>query len=283
MIPKGKSVFTWILPRLANGNMKAFAAAVKAAGVNNVFIKLADGDYAITEPLVPVVINELRLQGVGVWAWQFVYGGSRILGNSIAAREATTILSQIQTYKPDGLLIDAESQYERNGATTWAETYMTSLRAAQPSLPIGLCSFRYPSVHPTFPWHAFLRYTDFHAPQIYWIGAHNPAQQLDRSISELTALAALPIVPIGAAYTEGDFLPTTAEIHDFYLGVIRNQLPGFGYWCWDTQGIQEHPEWLQEITKQTTSTTPPAPGFTIEQRLNQVETWAKTLGYTGPK
>lgn len=50
-----------------------------------------------------------------------------------------------------------------------------------PNTPIA--SVRYPRYH-RLPWRAFLERCDYAMPQVYWEQAHNPGDQLRRSLAE---------------------------------------------------------------------------------------------------
>jgi len=113
-----------------------------------------------------------------------------------------------------------------------------------------LCSYRFPSLHPELPWSSFLRRSDFHAPQVYWMQADNPGEQLQRSVRELLALRALPVVPIGAAFVEAGWQPTVAGINEFDRMAQALKLPGIGWWEWgeNGHGAEYHPDWWAAIS-----------------------------------
>ena len=78
---------------------------------------------------------------------------------------------------------------------------MDALRSSLPELPMALSSYRFPGYHPQLPWREFLEHYDYNMPQVYWMKAHNPADQLERSVNELTAKKpSLPVIPTGAAF-----------------------------------------------------------------------------------
>src|SRR4030065_446521 len=92
-----------------------------------------------------------------------------------------------------------------------ASSYMNHLRAALPSLPIGLCSYRWPSYHRELPWREFREYCNFDAPQVYWVGKHDPISQLNQSYAEFQAMIPwLPFVTVGSADIDRVWTPTGA-------------------------------------------------------------------------
>jgi hypothetical protein len=250
----GKGIFVWNLINCKGGNMPAFADAVRAGGFSWAVIKCADGLAAHNAALFDSARAELESRGIEVYGYQYIYGGNLDTGNSIAKGEADRAIVEIKKLGLELLVIDAEGWYERSGASAWAKTYCETLLAGVPNLKLALCSFRYPSVHQTFPWSTFLTYCHYHMPQVYWVKWHesskplSPGQQLEKSYNELIALKDLPFVPVGAAYAEGGWQPTVAEMDEFNSKAQLMSLPGVCWWAWDDHGLEEHADWLAAIT-----------------------------------
>lgn len=95
-------------------------------------------------------------------------------------------------------------------------------------IPIGLSSYRYVDGHPEIKWEDVCAYIDFHAPQVYWVGKHNPAAQLQESYNQLIAVRELPFIPIGSAYTQASYNwePTEADLNEFDKKAHDMGLPG---------------------------------------------------------
>jgi hypothetical protein len=291
MIPVGKGIFIWRLAVCAGGDMSLLANMSVNAHLQWVAIKAADGTDNFNQGsppswggpnLLPDAINKLRAVGIRVWLWQYIYGANW-LGQSIAAAEAQKAVENIGRFNPDGWLIDPEKEYKRNGAAAWTDTYMNMVRASCPTIPIGLCSYRFPTLHPELPWHNFLRHCDFHAPQVYWILAHNPGDQLRRSVRELQALANLPVVPVGSAYYDTGFKwqPTVAEINEFDQVAHALNLPGITWWEWgeNGHGAQYITEFWQAISAHDWGHPPLPP----QDWAHAMTDWARSMGYTGPE
>jgi len=105
------------------------------------------------------------------------------------------------------------------------------LRKGIPGIPVGLSTYRYPSVHYPFPFSAFLEYCDLNLPQIYWIKSVNPAQQLQKSYDEYKAIKPWrPFVPTGAAFGYGNWTATPAQIVEFLTKARAMNLPGANFW-----------------------------------------------------
>lgn len=247
MTPTGKGVFLWQLDHCFNGDMVKLANALIAAKVTWVAVKAANGYASFNTPLLRSLISNLRAAGIAVWGWHYVYGIG-YTGVNISKFEGDMAVQRIGDYLFDGWIIDAESEYKRSGSAAAADTYLHIIRGRYPQIPLALCSYRWPSYHKEFPWANFLAHVDLHMPQVYWVGAHNPGAQLAQSYKELNALKRLPFVPVGAAYTEGEWKgPTPDELDQFDQMAHTLKLPGVSWWSWDSQGIQEHPEWLARI------------------------------------
>jgi hypothetical protein len=68
-------------------------------------------------------------------------------------------------------------------------------------------------------------------PQVYWVEANNPAEQLEKSFLEYQRfIIDLPYIPTGAAYYEDGWKPTTAEIQEFITACHSH---GWNYNFWE--------------------------------------------------
>jgi hypothetical protein len=290
MIPTGKGIFIWRLSQCAGGDPVKLANMAKAAGFSWICIKAADGVCDFNQGgaawqgpnLLSGAVSALRAVGIKVAGWQYIYGANW-LGQSIAASEAAKAIVNIDRYKFDCWIIDPESNYKRKGSSVWANTYMTALRAAWPSVSIGLCSYRYPTLHPELPWADFLRRSDFHAPQVYWVQAHNPVSQLVQSRKELLALKVLPMIPVGSAYTEPAYQwePTVADLNAFDQAAHELGCQGVTWWEWgeNGRGAEYHPGWWAAISSHDWGYPVSPPVQSWEQR---VDAFLRPLGFTGP-
>lgn len=232
MALQGKGFYIWQILRTEGGSAAAIANLAVQVGLTHTLIKIADGDHAYnldpitSADLVPPVLSALRDRNIEVWGWHYVYGYE-------PEAEADIAIQRIQQLGVDGYVIDAESQYEEPGRDVAARLFMSRLRAALPTFPIALSSFRFPTYHPTFPWQAFLEQCDINMPQVYWVGAHNPGDQLIRCLREFEAITPFrPIIPTGSAYLQGDWQPTPAEMVEFMDTARDLNMAAANFWEW---------------------------------------------------
>ena len=99
-------------------------------------------------------------------------------------------------------------------------------------VPVGLSTYRYPSLHRELSYKTFLEVCDFVMPQVYWVSASNAGSQLKRSLNEWRELTDLPIYPTGAAFTEHGWTATASEVLDFLRTAVGLELDAVNFWVW---------------------------------------------------
>lgn len=233
MTLQGKGFMIWKIPSCEGGSPEAIAAVALAAGLTHVLIKIADGIYPYNVDrntnidLVPPVVAALKAKGIQVWGWHYVYGYNPLGEAQIAAR-------RVKELGLEGYIIDAEGEFKLEGRDAAARQYMSELRRGLPNTPIALCSFRFPSYHPQFPWKEFLEKSDYNMPQVYWQSANNPGEQLRRCVREFQALTPFrPIMPTGPVYRNYGWEPTSQEIIEFLDTVRALNLSSTNFFAWD--------------------------------------------------
>lgn len=227
---QGKGIYIWQIPRIEGGDPQAIAQVAQQAQLSHVLVKVCDGPYffygksGLTKDLVPPVVEAIRAAGIQVWGWHYIYGDQ-------PAAEAQAAIRRLRQLNLDGYVLDVEVEYY--GKHDAARTFMGALRSAFPDLPMALSSFRYPSYHPTVPWREFLSHVDYNMPQVYWIYSHNPGAQLRRSVREFQAMTPYrPIIPTGSTYKAGTWVPTVADVQEFFNTARDLGLPGVNFWEW---------------------------------------------------
>ena len=232
MTLEGKGFFTWKIPNCEHGDATQIATQAKEAGLSHLIVKIADGTmiyngtWGDQKDYTSPVVSALRARGIKVWGWHYLYGDNPI-------GEANVAITRIRQYNLDGYVIDVEKEYKDSGKKVAARKFMAQVRASFPNLTIALSSYRYPSLHPQIPWTEFLEQCDLNMPQVYWMKAHNPGDQLARSVTELRAKTpSRPIVPTGAAFREFGWKPTDTEVLEFCKKAKELNLSAVNFWEW---------------------------------------------------
>jgi hypothetical protein len=234
MALQGKGFYIWKIKNCDGGDADLIAKTAKKAGLTHVLIKVATGiysynyDWARKVDLVPPVVRALRRKGIQVWGWHYVYGNQPV-------PEARIAIRRVEELDLDGYVIDAESEYKESGKAAAAKKFMRELKGGLSSnIPVALSSYRYPSLHP-IPWNEFLEKCDYNMPQVYWMHAHNPGAQLAQTLREYESPNIKfhpPIIPVGAAFKEHGWEPTTNEVTEFLETARALNLNGANFWEW---------------------------------------------------
>ncbi len=277
-IPAGLGMLLWKIKDVAKGNVADIAAEGESLHLSWCALKICNGTSAYNlrlsltgykDDYIPALCAALRTRNIRPVGWGYVYGDN-------PAGEAQIAIERVKRFNLEAYLIDAEGEYKQPGKREAAKRYMAALRAGLPDLPIGLCSYRWPSYHPELPWAEFLAGCDFHAPQVYWVEAHNPRQQLEQSIRELSKLKKLPVLPVGAAYHENGWQPLPGEVTAFYRAAKELGLPGLSWWEW---GHVERYGFLPALQAMTWDAIPPQPVLDLDQRVSAIEREARNRGW----
>ena len=227
----GKGFFIWKIQGCENGDSSAIARLAAQAGLSHILVKIADGTYSYNldtskRDLVPPVVQSLHAAGIQVWGWHYLYGDDPL-------GEANKAIQRIQQTDVDGYVIDVEKEYKVPGKSRAAVTFLNRLRSVFPSLPVALCSYRFPSYHPQIPWKEFLARCDINMPQVYWQGSHNPADQLSRCMDEFQTLTPFrPIIPAGSAYKVLGWAATPDDANKFLQAAQALNLNAANFWEW---------------------------------------------------
>ncbi len=282
MNPTGKWLFLWQIKNCAGGDPAAITAAALNMGLAGVTIKVAQCGYkynlrltphGYVDDILPPLVTALRNSGLFVNGWHYVTGDD-------PTSEAIVILDRIQQLRLDGLEVDAEGEYKAAGKAQAARRYMQTVRdVVGANFPIGLTSYRFPRVHPEFPWSAFAPFLNYHNPQVYWNPPappyYGPVPELNKSVEQIRAVKNIPILPAGRAYIgDGHPNPTPAEMNDFMQRAKVLELAGVSFWAFDFLYLHPGGAARAEAIKNfswPTNTPPPPPPQTIEERLNNHE------------
>lgn len=299
---EGVSLFVWMVKSCCKGLEANSQAAwqnlcktarswelayvpVKAAdGACKFNLSTADGGWH--DDILPGLFAAFGQQGLRKVGWQYLYGA-----NPLA--EADTAALRIRQLGLQGYILDPEAEYKRAGVGA-ARVFMRRLRQLVPNTPLALCSYRFPSLHRDFPWMGFLDEMDavrgdVHMPQMYWVGderSNRPEVQLERCLNELSALKALPLIPVGSAYTQRvgnrSWAPTAEQLENFFAATRRLGCAGASLWCWDSlvqkdDGSRGWVDALQRAAQGWDMAMTQTP--TLEQRVERLEAALRGHGW----
>lgn len=240
LIPVGKGYFVWQIKRLYKSVVADMVIAAMTQGVSWIAVKFADGkvgynrNLTITgwkDDLIVDFITQFHAAGIKVFGWQYVY-----LNDPVG--EANFAATRLHSLNLDGMIIDAEGECANKPVQT--RIYTQALRVALPDTSIGLCSYRYPSLHMELDWKDFLSVCDYHIPQVYWVQSHDPVAQTEKSYQELVGLKDIPFIPLGSAYKQenGTWIPSSKELYDFNQNATNKKYFGVGYYSWDDAYVE---------------------------------------------
>lgn len=227
-----KKVWIWMIKNVYGGDPAVIAAKAKEAGYTDVYVKVADAGYKynITKgvDLVPGLVEALRVVGIKVWGWHYIYGNS-------PKYEAAVAIQRIKELALDGYILDAESEFKRGQSSVNAAEYICkAIKNACPNTPLAVSSFRFPQYHPEFAWEPFMKYCDYNFPQVYWIGATNAGHQLEVCIREFKKrYPKVQIEPAGGIFFEHNWKPSASEVIEFLKTAEELNLPAVSMYAWD--------------------------------------------------
>lgn len=290
---RGKGIFIWIIRAcVPDYNMVQLASICKDLGLTHVEVKILDGSNNYNQRQVKVggvvvgykddlmqpMVNAFHAMGIEVGGFCAPYPSINI------PTQAQMFARRLETYGFDYGVIDAEGSWEISGSSALATAYMQAVRS-QTSKDMYLTSFRFPSVHQPFPFAAFMDYCEYWMPQVYWVSAHNPAEQLDRCVIELRRIKDVPIIPVGPAYSENSWRPSTDEMNEFDREAHVLDLPGETWWELDSgSGVLRFPDMYSAIKAHAWPYVSPVPyaKVPIPEYLLEVDAFMRSMGYTGP-
>lgn len=249
----------WKVLYCDNGDNAKIIERLKSGNITHALFKIANGvyDYNVSADLLGLTTS-LHKAGIEAWGWHYVTGDNPI-GEAIKAVSRTKALGL------DGYVIDAEAEYKLPGRASSAEAYSKYVKTKLGSIPVALCSYRFPYYHMEFPWKSFLPYVDFVMPQVYWASAHNAGQQLEQSIKAYDLLyknlkaTPLPYFPVGAAYREHGWQATPGEVQEFLQTAKNLGLAGCNFWEYWHSTVAVPELWPVIANFQWEVTTPPVP------------------------
>ena len=215
-------------------------------GMQWVCVKAGDGDNEWSQ-WNSTIIAEAHAQGMKIFAWVYVYGN-----HPPSYDTTTTEARELNVAKwalgvgGDGLIIDAESEYE--GQPAAASAYASGIKAAYPNRFLAYAPFPYISYHTAFPYVQFGTNCDAVMPQVYWgdfaISVTNMVNDMDaewsawqNSLTGAGTNAIKPIIPIGQGWNFSGYAESAADVTNFIYLLKNDPQPagrggyhGVSYW-----------------------------------------------------
>ena len=238
---RGTGMWIWQFSRTDGGDAAAVVAAARAAGLSQLWVRVADsrdGFYgaSVLQSLVPLA----HAHGLSVIGWGFPY-----LFDPAADAAWTTAAFDWRAAtgdRLDGFSADIETAAEGVALSPQrVQVYAGLVRSAHPR------SLLVATVYPpndghwtTYPYPSLAPYVDAFAPMVYW-GCNQPAVEAEQAVQRLGPLA--PVHLIGQAYSMGDVggrrpAPGADEI-DTFLQVARRGALGASFWVWQDATPEE--------------------------------------------
>ncbi|MBI4616486.1 MAG: hypothetical protein HY720_22945 [Planctomycetes bacterium] len=234
----GKWTYLWRLEQIYNGDVDRTVQELRAAKVAGVAVKIHNGTYAgdWDTPAMARFLELCNKAGIRIAFWGYIYlrydpaGEARLAGK------------MVRKYAPlvDFYLIDAEAEAKNEHGN--AKIFAAELaKEVGPLCPIGLASYRYPSLHRELPWKELRAICQFDSPQVYYRNG-DPIANLTRSKAEFQAMQPrLPYFPAGDMYLEHGTKPTPEAVTR-YLQACKDDPDIHGTLMWVADHMQRVPE-----------------------------------------
>jgi hypothetical protein len=243
-------------------------ALLRSLGARWVSIKLADGEYYYNQAggndkkLKPY-IECLQANGIEVGGWGYNYPNR-------PGPQGGRASERIQKLNLTHWLVDAEGEWKRIGYKKESELLMGSLDVNKKFLS-GLCSYRFPHLHAPFPFKGFLLHEKCRvvAPQMYWMGSHNPREQILTSLAEYRNFYhpdyELFFCPIGSTFgaTVGGkwWEPSVDDLKEFLSTCREQRFRAYGFYSLDWILRKNRTDWIEAIAGAPLPPPPPPPDY----------------------
>ncbi|MEA2734645.1 MAG: hypothetical protein QOE14_1096 [Humisphaera sp.] len=243
----GKGDWIWQISSAMTGTgtstVAGLATFLKDKGMKWIIVKGGDGNNGPGEGLYAQwnksLIDTFHAAGIKIFGYHFTYGGVTPNGKNAPTTLAgeKAVRDKIMSFNPDGLIIDAEGEWEKNpNANRDAEDYAKTFKQKFPDKLLGHAPFPYVRFHKAFPYLGFGKWVDVVMPQLYWETisiAQTPEKIMADVNADWKALyaefkaggneeAIKPIVPIGQGYNPSATKATPPEEITRFFDLMRN-------------------------------------------------------------
>lgn len=255
-IPSGAGMLIYVLSRVEGGDPEKIVAKAKANNLGWISCRVI-GIGPRKDPNAPeatlLALRDLTSrEGILFGGWGY-HTGLDAYNRSVAEKEAAMIGERGDVLSLDFYVANVEKE----GKIGWSgngwfprkeellrpaiQKLMAGARALLGDRALGLTTYRFPSVHPSFVWDSARRrgVLDFDMPQIYTLydySALGPANSLSQSLKEYRALNSylqIPMVPIISVYPAGSWKMSPVQIVGIAGRAKVLGCPGMGGYAWD--------------------------------------------------
>lgn len=265
--PKGLGFLIWHLTDMPDAEY--LAAWLKWYGVRWVSIKLLESTTPFNrlggaDDELREYIKTLWLAGIEVGGWSFNYPYSPGPEGAAIGERIEKLVNIREDGRRDRMLthwlINAEASWKEANYGRRADMLCASIRSNVPQkVGLYLCTYRYPALHTAFPFKRFLeKGLSGAAPQVYWLGSHNPAEQLQKSYEQYLPLLQpneeypaddMRFMPIGSAFPWGTkWEPSADDFMEFEAAVKAHNFSTWGYYSLDKIMTGKRWDWMKAIT-----------------------------------
>lgn len=244
--PTGKGIFIWQASSYYIPDVTKEAEKIAAAGFKWAAVQTCDGYMTQWPTTIILLVEALEAVGLKVWSWGMIYAhGPNAEGWGYS--EGVVAGHHRRLLELEGHIFDEEAYSKMDRGALGLQQAHIGFYEEDHSAIRGMTSYRYPTAHPSFPWHNALTGVSFVCPQVYWEQSHNPATQLKRCVMEYEKLTHVPLIPIGATYGVPGWEPTVSDVRMFVDEGKTLLLPGYAFWNWRT--LTRRPLLLAAIAK----------------------------------
>lgn len=263
----GLGFFAWQLTTIRDVyTPEQLAQLLSKSGVKWISWKLANGIYPYnqidgSDDLLIEYMQALEDIGITNGGWSYNYPEKPGTQAALISERIATFSSKLVSF--EHWMLDIETEWKKTGLNANIDALLNISKPL--GFPVGFCSYRYPKLHPPLNFSRFLNNPTitFNAPQVYWMGMHDPARQLDESYNQYAALTDKPFIPIGAAWGQmvGDayWEPTRHDLTEFVVQCLQRGWNTYGFWSLDWIVKKQRFDMLEAISG--ISVTPPPPYF----------------------
>ena len=236
----GQGIWIWQIARCAHGDLERLIDAAREMPFDHVLVKCVDGTraYAPNVQSNAYLCSRLHECGRQVIGWGFHYGRDPEAEAEAAVRSCLDLGHSLY-------VCNAEGEFERPDGAERARQFVEAFTEyAAGRVRLGLSTFALPSLHPCFPYAAFLDdpICDVVMPQVYTVPSRRRPylERLEtyaRRAKDELGVFGKPVIPTLRAYTgDGVFSwdDIVADARSFANSEVGRTLRAWNWWSWQS-------------------------------------------------